>query len=229
MTEEFRKEDFESMQFNPFRDEGKSMVEMYPRLRRVRAFRGKHPRIDLDVLLKFVVLYIDPQSPVYDITDLEERAGKVVKILGIKERHAVYNEINHHLLPPDQQGDWGFIFDNFVFEYFRIVNNHEYEYWFTMKSDYHQQCQFLRSAPPSDPETAALDATRRQKVADGLEDKKNKLLVTEERLFRDPRVRRIIENYSTKDDDIAGYAERFAIDNDFFDKAGYKEMWKDEE
>ena len=49
-----------------------------------------------------------------------------------------------------------------------------------------------------------------------MDDKRKKLLKIEDELFRNPRTQRIVQRSTAQDDDMAGYAEKYAETIDFF-------------
>lgn len=229
MITEFAVEDFNKMEFNPFATNEMLMVDKYKKLRRRRAFRARHKLIDLDTLLRFVVVFVDPQSPLSEERDFDERMSKAVKVMEIEEGSNEFLEIYRQ--PIEELGNYvpGTLLENYIFEYFKMVNNHEFELWFTLKMDYHQQCQYLRSPAPADPVAAGLDATRRNSVASALKEKMMMVLRAEDQLFQDERIKGIVVDNATKDDDLAGYAERYALDNEFFTSNDFVEMYEDED
>ena len=192
---------YDKLPINPFKCEGKEyMWKKYPKLSRRTAFssipkgmRGHITLPDLNKLIKFVVIYIDPLSPLFEEKDFEQRATMAMEDLGFKKSEKFFQHFENNTL----------FFQNLVFEYFKMVNNHEYEAWYTMKINLHHINKRLR-----DPSTQLSD---RRQLTKAITDFQEDLIKLENKILPDDYTMNIISDLATADN-LASYAEKYAWD-----------------
>ena len=212
--------DFEGMELNPLVvPKDQYVFEYYKSLKASRIFGmlpdyrkedalefvayDKWSKEQLDLLLRFVILEIDPESPLFEITGLDKKKEYALDVLqklfpkSVKQWEVVYNEINLELALYNQK----------VYEFFVIVNNHEYEHWYSLKIQLHRFNSELRSAFKSDQNLNA-----RRFISKEIKNLKIELDSIEMRLFPDnKRLARKISTLSMAEA-IGGFAEKYALD-----------------
>lgn len=191
---------FDKLIYDPF-CEG-FLKDNYPAFDRRKAFRAIPQGIksfglqDLDKMLRFTILYLDPLSPFFDERDDKQRRISCIDALDLDKRERFLTEID------DNTAYWQMI----VFEYFKMINATQFETWFSLKMSLHIMNARLRSA------TALKDSDRlrltKEVTALGRE-----LMEIQAELFPDERTQRIISEKATED--LGGYAEKHAMDLDF--------------
>lgn len=212
----YRVEDFQDMTINPFVVSRDNYVfDHYPDLQRAKVFSiipknkddGKpykeFRKKDLDILLKFVIIFIDPESPLADIRDYEKRrkyAIDVMKSRGLVENGRPYEEIMEE----------GLLFDALIFQYFQLINNHDYELWYSLNMQLRTFYTHLRKDLSEDKNGSVLaDMDKRRMLLKDIENFKSTLMNLESQLFASPRLKKIIAR-KQMDEAIGGYAEMFA-------------------
>lgn len=188
------------MLFDPNLKKGELMWKVYPSLSKRDCFckLGEDEKDkgfnsgSLNKMLKFVVLFVDPASPYGAEKDFDTRLDKCRVHLHLRPGDKLFKEIL-------EGGEW---WQRLVFEYFKMINGHLYEKWFTTKTSYHLTSMELRS-----PDTKAVDRVRLQKILDEIYDS---LVKIENLVFPDEMTKRLI-NMKATETVLTGYAERFAI------------------
>lgn len=174
------------------------MIELYPALSRRKAFTAIPEGVDnfsfadLDKLIRFVIVFIDPQSPVYEETDFDYRKALALEALGYKKSERFYEEVSENTD----------LFNSVLFTYFKMVNNLLFEQWYTMYMNLHIVNQKMASPD------AIADSERRQtsKISKQLYDD---LVELQHSLFPDEQTARIMAEKSSEED-LGGYAEQYA-------------------
>lgn len=191
--------DFSKLKYNPVGiPNGKRFWEVCPELfKRRDAFRlvpegvEKFSLIDLDKLIRFVVLFCDPLSPFAQEKDFEHRARQAREALGFTEKERFWMEVT-------ESTDF---FNEILFEYFKMQNNHLYETWFSLKMGLHQTNKRLRG-------DTMKDSDRRHLMA-AIKDFAFEVKELEHQLFPDEYTAQIIAEKSARDS-LTGYAEKYA-------------------
>lgn len=201
------KKDFEHMEFSPFAPFGDTPIyKHYPRLDKIRAFSYIPPEYEelgwkeknLSKLLGFVILFIDTQSPFFEIRDYAQRKADAIKAMKISDKGEL-NEI-------EEEGE---MFQNLIFEYFRLINNHTYEQWFTYKSQIHTFNAYLRKPLQATADKMSTEVNARRALLKQIKEFTEELQSLEAVLYNDERIAKMI-NEKTVQNSVGGYAERFA-------------------
>jgi hypothetical protein len=202
------KEDYEGMEFNPFAPFGDTpMVEHYPRLEKVKAFSFipeeyeelGWDKFNLSTFLKFIIVFIDDQSPLFEERNFEKRKAEARKIVGIKQDSLEYEELHSE----------GMMFRELIYEYFRLIHSIEYEQWFSYTMQIHAFNKYLRRPLTSNPDKLSADVNSRNNLMKQIDTFTEKLQSLEAVIFNDDRLIKII-NEKAVQNSIGGYAERFA-------------------
>lgn len=185
----------ERIEWNPLTDklmwEEHRGMQMYPLFREVPEDVLEFDLHDLDNLLKFMVLFVDPLSPFYEVRNFEIRKNQCLDALGVKRHSRMVQEVDN--VTP--------YWNSLLFEYFQIVNEYSYESWFSLKSNFHRMTAALRGGN--------LTATERRHFMTSMKDAKKELQEMEYELFQDERTKASIENQTEKAR-LGGYAEQYA-------------------
>ena len=156
--------------------------------------------LDINKLISFIVLLIDPESPFADERNFDLRVNKCKRILDIDKEGFVAEEIQ-------REGD---MYVSIMFELFKRINNHVYETWFSMKMNLHQFSSYLRKSPiPDRNGSVAQDINARRQLAQIMPELTFELIEIEMQLFPDDRLQRLISERSS-DDGLGGPAEQYA-------------------
>lgn len=192
----FRPDQFSAMKHNPFACKpGERIWNRYPDLRQQVAL-CQVPDIttpeginvlqpeedDLDMLVRYVILIVDRHgNPLADIKDFEYRSKLVCDMIGLKKG----SDTVWHFIETDH---WWF--RDVMFEYFRLLNDDEYQLWFSMKMSFANNMKLLRETfGPATDEKYFLSL---QKIKASSPDDLKKIREIEMRLFNDDRTREIV-------------------------------------
>jgi len=197
--------DFSSLEFDPtVLDDGEMIWEKYPDLANPifcklseEDFTLGYTYEDLSLLVSFVVLYIDEESPCYKETDMDRRIRFCTNTLKIEEDSMVYDQITNHTAK----------YSAILYEYFKWSNNIAFEGWFSLKSTMAGYYQYLRT--PISNEDADLEVDRRTKIQERLVKLEKTLMEKEAKLFPSPRIQKQIARENLKES-LTGYAEKHA-------------------
>lgn len=204
----YKLEDFDDMSLNPFAvAKGTFMWEHYDELKRRPGLCRLPPESvgppydewldsDLDKLIKFLVIFVDPESPLAKEPDYDFRREEAMNIVAVKEGTNTHDEIVAE----------GPVFQIVMFELFKYVNSYTYESWFSQKMNFHIMSSELRKAP------AAFDATTlnaRRQLALSMEELRTDLIKIESTLFPNARIEKMVSDIATEDQ-VGGYPEEFA-------------------
>lgn len=183
--------------------------EAYPEFTRRKVFRDL-PRTmeqfeddyvdfgidDLDKLIKFAIVFIDPSSPLADERDYDLRIVATMEYLGFSKKDRFYKEID------EDTYYWHLI----MFEYFKMCTHLEYELWFSTWYGLKIQYAKLRN-------NKSMKETDRAKLIASLQDQTNDFIKLSNQLFPDERTKAVVARISTEDS-VAGFAEKFALNLD---------------
>jgi hypothetical protein len=203
-----KEEDFKGMELNPFAPFGRTPIfEHYRRLGTHKVFSNIPDRyskngwnkFNMSTLLKYVIVFIDRDSPLWEERDFAQRTRKALDVLNIKDDSLEYFEI-------EQEGE---LFQDFVFEFFKLINSHVYEQWFTTKMQVHTFNKYLRQAP--DPKNLIKSINTKKALAKEIKQFSEDLVKLESNIFDDERLAKLISDKSTQNA-IGGYAEKYADD-----------------
>ena len=216
--------DFDGMELNPFKvPKGEFIFDYYQILKASRVF-GKIPdpeereaardfvtykswsQKQLDLLLRFIVLQIDPESPLFEITDLEKKKESAKTLLQKKypedKWSKVWVEIDEELELYNQK----------LYEFFVIVNDHDYEHWYSLKIQLHRFNAELRGNFREDKDgSIEKNLNSRRYISKEIKNLKNELDSVEIRLFPDNK--RLAKKIATLSmaEAIGGFAEKYAL------------------
>lgn len=188
---------------------GAGMIwESYPEFTRRKVFRDlpssmeqfeeddkyKTFRIsDLDQIIKFAIVFIDPSSPLADEQDYDLRVVATMEYLGYNKKDRFYREIE------DDTYYWHLV----MFEYFKICTHLEYELWFSTWYGLKIQYAKLRN-------NKSMKETDRSKLIASLQEQTNDFIKLSNQLFPNERTKQVVARISTEDS-VAGFAEKFAL------------------
>lgn len=202
--------EFKKMSLNPFGLKGKYMDEykIFKQARFWTKLSGAEEaekyeawvKADVDMIIRYVVLLVDPESPYYEEKSYEMRCAKCKKALGITKGSIIEKEV-------DEEGP---LMGQIMFEFFKTVNDHLFETWFSMKMNLHQMNSYLRKPPIADKNgSLASDINSRRQLSQMITELAYELIEMEFQLFPDSRLQKMINDKAT-DDGLGGYAEQFA-------------------
>lgn len=196
---------YDDMTYNPFDvQEGQFIWERYPVFgrRQILSTLPDHDGykswslIDLDKLVRVMVLFVDPESPLAGETDFDFRKKESIRL--VKPTAKVVKEIEEE----------GPIFQAVVYELFKLANSYQYEAWWSMKMNFHIMNREMRR-PPKTFDASTLNA--RRMLSAGMDEQLLAIAKMESALFSDKRIEKLI-NDAAMADDIGGWVEEFAED-----------------
>lgn len=220
----YKKNEFDGMQFNPFSlEDGQLLWQKYKDLKSAREFSVipmvrdeeeeapdlpffKHQdwsMLELNELLKYVIILIDTESPLFDETNFDTRKSYAMRLLEdtMADYHRVIEEI-------EQEGE---LYELTIFRFFKLINDHDYEDWYSLKTQAHIFRKELRSAVREDKYGSIeknLDA--RNKISKSMLELSMQIKQLELRIFPDnDRLKKVITTQSMADS-IGGYPEKHA-------------------
>lgn len=155
---------------------------------------------DLDKITRFVVLFLDPLSPFFDEQDEQRRIDACMAELKYDDDERFYEEVKGYTRY------WQVI----IFEYFKMVNNIQYETWLTYKRSFHLISAQLRAA---DDNHLPIKPNERDRLTKSLLQYQKDILELQAAVFPDARTMRAVSEQATED--LGGYAESHAIEVDF--------------
>lgn len=178
---------------------GKFIWEHYPLLGRRKVLSTVPDSYDwnlreLDSLIRYVLYFADPESPLADETDYEFRIEQAKELSRVKGK--IVEEIDKE----------GMLFQSILLEVFKLANSYLYELWFSLKANYHILNTELRRHPDS-LDSAALNA--RRMLGSSMEENLTALAKTELALFPNPAVEKIV-NRAAMSEDPGRWVEEFA-------------------
>ena len=203
--------EFDEMSLNPFKVPAGKGMDHY-KIFKSKAF-WKHDELtnkdgdpfvldfaEIDMLIKFVVLIVDPQSPYYDERNFDLRLDKCLRALDIDKKSSVGKLI-------EEDSD---VYVKILHEFFKRINSHIYETWFSMKMNLHQMNLYLRRPPVPDRNgNVAQDINARRQLSQVIPELTFELVEMEMQLFPDDRLQKMISERSS-DDGLGGPAEQYA-------------------
>lgn len=149
---------------------------------------------DLSLLISFVILLVDPGSPLYEDRDFDERVGAAMEVLRIERGSLVGKMILEH--------HW--YFAHVLTAYFRIINNHTLESWIALKMNSHIQKAYLMAPIGKDDSMET-----RRKIQAALPESDKQIQALERQLFPDSSIKELVNDDVTSDS-LVGPAERYA-------------------
>jgi len=156
--------------------------------------------IDVDAMIKFIVLFVDSQSPYYDEKNFDLRVNKCMRAFDLDAKGVVGVEVLSN----------GPLFVKILHEFFKRINSHLYETWFSMKMNLHQMNSYLRKPPiPDKNGSVAQDVNARRQLSQVIPELTFELIEMEMQLFPDDRIQKMIAERSS-DDGLGGPAEQYA-------------------
>lgn len=205
----YSRKDFDGMPLNPFVvHKDKWVQNHYPELSRNRFFNepidSKFAKKDLHKILRFVIIFAHPLSPLQVERDFSVREKYAFELLQMK------NEIEDEAWAMDIKEE-GRQFTEILFWFFVMVNNPLYEGWFSLKMASHRLMKRLRDGVEYF-DNKVGDYLRASKQITEINDQVIKL---EHELFKDDkRLQAIISQRASEIESIGGPAEAFALEFD---------------
>lgn len=153
-----------------------------------------------DLLLRFMILYVDPKSPYHRLDDFDYRKKVILKEF-VQDHCKVRKDskLVYEILEENE------IFEKFLFWYFIILNGSDYEHWFSLKVLERNVYKKIRDANAV-ADASLLKATL--SAAKEINNIKAEVSELEVKLFKDPLVKSKLAEKAV--DPNAGWAERFA-------------------
>jgi hypothetical protein len=204
-------EEFEDMTLCPFDvPEGQYVFEYYDVFSKRQIFKNPRPTEeysewtlkDVDLLLKFIIIVIDQESPIASgdgATDMDYREEQGLLLLKIKEGAPVFEEVKSR----------SFMYRTLLFEFFKTINSFDYEMWYSLKMNFHSMTAQLRM-PLKAGDANAINA--RRQLAGALPDLQKELMRHQVALFPSKRLEKMIINKMLEEDKVGGYVEEYAKD-----------------
>lgn len=174
----------------------KSMVDSYEVLKLREVFVSGIPEepmsfADLDNMTRFVVLFVDDESPYYREKDYDLRVLACINHLGIGVN--LQKKIKGKCLT----------FLAMLTEYLKLSNNARFEAWLSIKMLYHSLTEQARSPVA----LADLNVNDRIKLASQLRSLAQEVLEADHLLFPDAKTAKLVAQNVTQ----VNYAEKFAL------------------
>lgn len=200
------------MEFNPLRNPKEYIWNMYERLKirdqltatkeevvkaadDIETKKRKAEALEMkDWLIRFFVLFIDPESPFARIRDFKVRRDKSREAIG-----DVKGKIPKKIMKEIES--CGSIYQLIQSEFFKLVHDSDYVHWVSLRSVYETLTDRLRN-----PNVATDEAVAIVKQIDTI---KENLENVEKKLFSDSRILRQVADEKQRQQ-ITGYAERYA-------------------
>lgn len=206
---EFLPEDFSEMQLNPFGTKG-FMFNAYPEFSRRKVFSTIPPGKtynewtdeDLDLLIRVIVIMVDPESPLAEEHDFEQRRKQSLICVKGHLNDKVLHEVHFQ----------GRLFSQLVYHFFKIVNDIPYESWYSMKIAFHEFTRQIRRPIPDDADAGIINA--RAKIGPAMTEIERVLKEKQVALFRDKRLEKLVLEEAA-DQEVGGWAEEFAEEPDW--------------
>lgn len=174
------------MKYDPAKAK-KSMLETYPYLKRFDEFEGD------DNKLRFIIYFLDPESEIYEETDLDRRIKWAAKKANLK---------NPDLDDPQTEA--------MLCRYFVLINNDIFELWLSKKIAF-GDCNHQLRASVIDSKDPIRSMEVKLKVSQGAETLRQDILKLEYDLFKDEAISKIIkQSVETR---ALHYAEEYAESN----------------
>jgi hypothetical protein len=152
---------------------------------------------DLDKMLRFTILYLDPLSPFFDERDFNQRKRACLDALK-------YDQEERFLTEVDELTQY---WQQVMFEYFKMINAIDFESWLSSKLAFHIINMELRNP------ALALDPKKRADTMKAMNEARKNLQSLQADIFPDERTQRIISEKATED--LGGHAEENALNVDF--------------
>ena len=149
-----------------------------------------------DSLLRFCILMISSDSPFADERDFELKCKYALEHLRLSTPERKRISLMAEKDAP--------LYREYIYELFRLLNDVDYEAWFSLKTSFHILSARLRSV------SAMLDSDRQRAMKD-FSDLARELKQLEYRLFKEDHMRDAIIDEATARS-LGGYAEMFALD-----------------
>jgi len=200
------------MEFNPLRNPKEYIWDMYERLRirdqltatpdelvksndDAETKKQKAEALEMkDWLIRFFVLFIDPESPFAKIRDFKVRKDKSKEAIG-DAKGRIPKKVNKEI------ESCGQVYQLIQSEFFKLVHDSDYVHWVSLRSIYETLTDRLRN-PNIDSDEAVSIVKQIPSVKDNLEE-------IEKKLFSDSRILRQVADEKQRNM-LTGYAERYA-------------------
>lgn len=194
--------DFSGMIYNP--TVGGRMIDHYEDLSIYPVFTSP-VEVSMDVLdqmIRYAILWNEPDSPLYRIKDLKKKHKECLSIA------------NCSLEAEKYISSWGRDYRNVVFQILKLSNDYLMQQWWSRKLDYHSNVSYLAASlgSSSDPEK---EIALKLKIKGALDQDMKELMELESTLFPDKRSRRAMSK-AAEEASLDGYAEKHATN--FFEE-----------
>lgn len=227
-----KKEDCKGMQFNPFdlKHNKQRLWQRYPEFAKRKVFsdhtawKGDHKIVsteaeevyaswgdpELNMMLTFIILLIDEESPLYGEKDFDFRKNEAKRLAGVRGSFNDYSERRnpHGRVNLEIEMDTDY-YHSIFFEYFKMINRYDYEQWFSEKMSFHQMGMFMRKKPPDEEKELVTHMNTKSKIKKEMKAYLESLIEIESRLFPDRQTEKIISRKATEGS-VGRYVEKFA-------------------
>jgi hypothetical protein len=184
------------------------MLDHYKDLKQFPALHWEHG-VDCDKALRYCINLIDEESPIYSVTDVENRVKMAAQLAGfaVQRKNKSFGEpVENMMLGLDDK------VNEMMFTIMGIYNSILFELWYSSKLSMHYLMKSLRT-PPKDLNSKQLteEAKTRVQIEQQLNSMVSEQLTREAKIFRSEelkeRVSKIIMGR------MVNYAEKYAEDN----------------
>ncbi len=160
--------------------------------------------VDSDKALRYCINLVDPESPIYKITDIENRTTRAAELAGFVKKGKKFS-------PPVQEMIEGFNenANEMLFVIMGIYHNPIFELWLSSKVSMHNILRSLRT-PPRDLDSKKLVEETKTRVAieKELNSIINEQISREAKIFRDDNIKSKVAGLVTQR--YMNYAEQFS-------------------
>lgn len=128
---------FRHMEFNPVYNSNILMQEKYPYFKKKKIFNTEtedFTRRDLSDMIKYILIFADRKSPLWDEKDFEARHAEAL----------YWAEVKSKLVLQEIEGK-GELYLSFLHEVFKGSAGHVYQQWVSQKMAYDHLCNILRT------------------------------------------------------------------------------------
>lgn len=165
------------------------LIDRYNELKR-RGFKD-------DTLLRYCILMCAPDSPFKDERDFSIKSMLALDHIGASEEEKA--RIGELVRKDDEE------YRKYCYELFRLLNEVDYELWFSLKESFHIMSARLRSP-------LAMKDNHRKDVSKIISEIAGELKQVEYRLFSEDHIKQLIVDEATANS-LGGFAEKFALDS----------------
>lgn len=189
--------------------EDEYVIDHFPAL----ADYSEFEKYDDDKLLRWVILFVDPESPFFSTykSDFEQKAKSIYKYLKMDDE-LLLRYINGNAARDKQSEVYRLSIEGKIFKFFILVDKDTYNVWFSKWSFVQEMNAFLRiQIDPSDKSYEQRFA-QKQKTSSALASEQKELAAYEKQVFGDSKIKQIAITESAK---VVNWPEKLALIYDY--------------